>query len=178
LYEMLLKSIECNDYSQVYAEKFALSSSSGQILKFFISTNPNNSGHSSLVNHGVYINDNEFIEVETLALDDYCEINEIHSCKLVKIDVERAELEVVKGMVKSLEAQAIDYIILEQYCSSDSQRFLESFGYSCWFINETSKMLTNIEDLNERTFGNFLFVKDTYLNEFENKHANLLGNSL
>ena len=128
-----------------------------------------------MINHGVYTNEDDFIEVNTITLDDYCKINNIYSCRLLKIDVERAELEVIKGMTHLLATQSIDYIILEQISGSESQNVLESFGYTGWFIDEHKKSLVNIQLLNKQEiFGNFLFVKATYLKEFKNQFANFL----
>lgn len=174
LHEMILKSIDYNHFDRVCAEKLAVSSTSGQVLKFFVSTNPNNSGTSSLIDHGVYVNKDNYIRVETVSLDDYFEANSINYCKLVKIDVERAEADVVKGMEKILQNRIIDYIILEQNFNGDAQTIIESFDYSCWFIDENDKTLTNVKNLSSRDFGNFLFVKASCLDVFKKQHATLI----
>lgn len=172
LYAMLLKSIYLNQVSKlVVVEKLAIYSKSGETLKFYYSNNPHNSGTSSLVNHGVYVKEDNFILIKTITLNDYFKDNLIDKCKLVKIDVERAELEVIKGMSELLQQQRISYIILEQMAGSEAQYLLESFGYNGWLIDETGQVLVDTKLVEDDYFGNFIFVSSICLDEFKNKYS-------
>ena len=178
LYSMLLKSITINELEEsVFPEKLAAYNKSGEKLKFYISTNPNNSGTSSIVNHGVYVSEENFVEVSSITLDDYCRAKQLHKIKLVKIDVERAELEVIKGMKETLRQGCITYILLESFSGDESQRLLESFGYDGWFIDEQKQTLKILEkNENKGVFGNYLFVKLDCLGAFKARYNNIIEN--
>jgi len=175
LYPTLMESIFINKIQKfVSVEKLAVSSKYGDNIKFYCSNNLHNSGTSSLINHGVYVNEEDYIVVDTIDLDSYFQKNFIEKCKLIKIDVERAELGVLEGMASILKRQGVAYILIEQLAGSESQHLLESFGYSGWLIDETQKCLVNNKQVSYNFFGNFLFVAPIYLDEFKNKHFDIL----
>jgi FkbM family methyltransferase len=175
LYVMLLKSIALNQVSKlVVVEKLAIYSKSGETLKFYYSNNPHNSGTSSLINHGVYVKADNFILIKTITLNDYFRYKLIDKCKLVKIDVERAELEVIKGMSELLQEQRISYIILEQMAGSEAQYLLESLGYHGWLIDEIRQVLIAPKQVEKDYFGNFIFVSSICLDDFKKKYSKFL----
>ncbi len=179
LYNLLLDSVELNQASSfICVDNKALSSKSGEILKFYISDNPRNSGTSSLVNHGVFVSEENFILVETISLTDYFRMNLIDKCKILKIDVERAELEVINGMTSLLKEQKVDYIILEQIAGSESQELLHLLNYTGWLINEKSKSLINISKVKPGHFANYLFVSSNLIDEFNRKYVYLLASKI
>ena len=175
LQSLLQESIKLN-----HADKFivldtrALWNKSGQNLKFYLSQDPNNSGVSSLINHGFFVCEDDYIKVETITLSDYFREKRINKCNLIKIDVERAELEVLQGMIDLLEARLIDYIVLEQFAGSESQNILASVGYIGWFIDERKKTLGEIKQIEIEGCGNYLFVSPNLINEFKSNYASLL----
>ena len=88
-FQMINDSIQVNKWSDfVLPENKALWDSTGKILPFYISQNPNNSGTSSLVNHGVFVDDKKMISVETITLSDFLKSKNIKHCNFIKIDVE------------------------------------------------------------------------------------------
>lgn len=175
LYSLLLDSVKMNQAgSFIFVEGRALYSRSGETLKFYLSENPNNSGTSSLVNHGVFVREENCILIETVTLNDYFKTHSIEKCKLVKIDVERAELEVVQGMLDLLREQRIDYIVLEQLAGSESQEILNYAGYTGWLIDETKRVLVDINKVEFGNFANYLFVSPTLTNKFKHHYINLL----
>ena len=179
LYNLLLDSVELNQASSfICVDNKALYSKSGETLKFYLSDNPRNSGTSSLVNHGVFVSEDNFIIVKTISLTDYFKINSIEKCKLLKIDVERAELEVINGMISLLKEQRIDYIILEQIAGSESQELLHSLNYTGWLINEKNKFLINISKVQYGHFANYLFVSSNLTDEFNRNYAYLLTSEI
>lgn len=175
LYKLLLDSVKLNKVSDfVSIERKAAYSQSGQELKFYISVNPSNTGTSSLINHGVFLDDSKYTLVETVTLSDYFQEKNIDKCHLLKIDVERAEQDVLQGMSDLLQESRIDYIILEQLAGGESQQLLDSFNYKGWLIDETSRRLVDISQVEQGQFANYLFVSPSVINDFSHRYAILL----
>jgi FkbM family methyltransferase len=168
LYRFLKDSVNLNQADRfIFVDPRALYSKSGQSLRFYLSNNPSNSGTSSLVNHGVFVCEKNCVIVETVSLKDYFIENKIEKCKLIKIDVERAEQEVLKGMMDLLRERRIDYIVLEQLAGSESQKILDSVAYTGWLIDETRKNLLDINQVELGSFANYLFVSPNFIDEFK-----------
>ncbi|MGB5962191.1 MAG: FkbM family methyltransferase [Coleofasciculaceae cyanobacterium] len=163
---------KCQNFISV--DSRALYSNSGKILKFYISDNPSNSGTSSLINHGVFVSEENFVLVNTVTLTNFFREKQIERCKLIKIDVERAELEVLQGASELLEKRIIDYIILEQLAGSPSQELLFNLGYSCWLIDEQKKKLIPVHKIADNSFGNYIFVNTNQINQFEKEYFNII----
>lgn len=163
---------QCQNFISV--DSRALYSNSGETLKFYISDNPNNTGTSSLINHGVFVNEENFITVKTITLTNYFQENQIEKCKLIKIDVERAEFEVLKGALELLRRRIIDYIILEQLSGSQSHELLSNIGYTCWLIDEDNKKLVPARMIANDYFGNYIFVNPNRINQFEKLYFNII----
>lgn len=163
---------QCKNFITV--DSRALYSSSGETLKFYISDNPGNSGTSSLINHGVFVSEENFILVKTITLTNYFREKQIARCKLIKIDVERAELEVIKGASELLEKRIIDYIILEQLAGSPSQKLLFNLEYSCWLIDEQKKKLIPIHKVDDDFFGNYIFENPKHINQFKQQYFKII----
>lgn len=175
LYKLLLDSVKLNKISDfVSVERKAVYSQSGQELKFYISINPSNTGTSSLINHGVFLDGSKYTLVETVTLNDYFQEKNIDKCHLLKIDVERAELDVLQGMSDLLQESRIDYIILEQLAGGESQQLLDSLNYKGWLIDETNRRLVDISQVEEGQFANYLFVSPGVINDFTHRYASLL----
>lgn len=175
LYHLLLESVKLNNISQFVAvERKAVYSQSDQELKFYISVNPSNTGTSSLIDHGVFLDASKYTLVETITLSDYFKEKNIDRCHLLKIDVERAELDVLQGMSDLLQESRIDYIILEQLAGGEPQQLLDSFHYQGWLIDETNRMLVDIAQVEEGQFANYLFVSPGVINDFTYRYASLL----
>lgn len=141
----------------IYLESRAVWKHSGETLKFYLSQDTHNSGVASLVNHGCYVSSDVFTEVQTVTLSDFFREQNIEQCRVVKIDVERAEFEVLQGMEMLLKERCIDYILLEQISDSDSQNFLTTLGYTGRLVDEASKSLIELGLVDSGTFGNYLF---------------------
>ena len=175
LYKLLLDSVKMNEASSfISIDCRAMYSKSGERLKFYLSDNPSNSGTSSLINHGVFVREENHIVIETVTLTDYFKETRIEKCKLVKIDVERAELEVLQGMNDLLKEQQIDYIILEQLAGNESQEILLSMTYKGWLIDEELRLLVDINKVENNTFANYLFVSPKVINDFQENYGNLV----
>lgn len=159
--DLIRQSIELNRCEQtVTVDSRALWSESGLEIPFFFSTNIRNSGTASLIRHGVDQSIDHKQQVQTITFDDYCLEKGLHEVALVKIDVERAESQVLKGMARSLSRRAIGSIIIELYLGSESSQYLESHGYQLkGLCLEDNTIPPHRVPLG--TFGNFLYVAPT-----------------
>lgn len=166
------RSIALNGWqSRATVDRRALSERSGEELGFYLSTNPENSGTSSLVNHGVYVDESHRIEVRTVTLDDYAREHAIERLSVVKIDVERAEDRVLAGMSGLLGARRVDHLIVEMSSQSAAHRVLESHGYDCYLLDERRRALVPVARLSRDSFGDYLAVnpdeRASFLQRFE-----------
>jgi hypothetical protein len=126
------------------------------------------------VNHGVFVGEENYVIVETVTLNDYFIEKRIEKCKLIKIDVERAEQEVITGMMNLLRERRIDYIVLEQLAGSESQKLLDSVGYTGFLIDETRKKLVDINQVELGNFANYLFVSPKFIDGFKFHYASYI----
>ncbi len=174
-FRTLIDSVRLNNFDDfVSVDNRALWDRSGQNLKFYISQNPHNSGTSSLVNHGVYVSDERTIRVPAIRLSDYLQQVGIKTCKLLKVDVERAELQVLQGASELLIKKLIDFIILEMFSYSDSHEFLQSLNFSCFLIEPHNRRLLGAEKIEPGCFGDYVFVNPDRLANFREKYAGII----
>jgi FkbM family methyltransferase len=98
-YECLLENIRLNDVNNVIPFNYAVLNQSGS--KVNITLDLGNTGSSSL-----YVNNevNSF-DVETISFDDIIETNNIEKIKLLKIDCEGAEYEIIEASQKLKEIE-------------------------------------------------------------------------
>jgi len=175
-FKTIIDSVRLNNFDDfVSVDSRALWDRSDQSLKFYLSHNPHNSGTSSLVNHGVYLSDDRTVRVDTIRLSDYLQRVGIKNCKLLKIDVERAELQLLHGASEFLMDRRIDYIILEMFADSDSHEFLQSLNFSCFWIDPHNRRLLSPEKLDPGHFGDYLFVNPDRLLDFGEKYGGIIG---
>ena len=98
-YKILKKNFEINRYTNCIAENLALSDEDG-ITRLFIGKTTNDSSSMFLVEE---VNDKKYVEVQTITLDRYCEINGI-APEFIKIDAEGAEYKILKGMLRVIDS--------------------------------------------------------------------------
>lgn len=96
-YRLLQKTLELNQITNVVAENLALSSQS-----CFISISLAGSGSSTFERKGIKYLGN--IEVQAITLDEYVERNHL-DIGLIKVDIEGAEQDFLKGAVKTITIQ-------------------------------------------------------------------------
>jgi len=171
-FTMIGDSIRLNNFDDfVSVDSRALWNRSGESLKFYLSQNPHNSGHSSLVNHGVHLSENHTIQVRTIRLSDYLERAGTKECKLLKVDVERAELQVLQGASEFLRDGRVDFIILEMFANGDAHGFLQELGYCCFLIDGAIRTLVSMSKVERGFFGDYLFVSPHSLQHFKENYA-------
>lgn len=103
----LRRNVEGNRMSQVLCHRRALSSAAGEAALFL---DPENPGDHTLVP----IPGRDSVSVETFSFDDYWRrISHSRPIRLVKIDVQGHELEVLHGMSDTLRDGSIEGLLLE-----------------------------------------------------------------
>ncbi|MGQ0505610.1 MAG: FkbM family methyltransferase [Myxococcaceae bacterium] len=161
----LVRSLQLNPAvaSTVRIESRALFSRDGETLEFFLSTNPNNTGTSSLVNHGHWVSEERSLQVQTVTLDNLAREQKLGRLRFVKVDVEDAELGVVQGMEKLLCAGAVDYLLVETRAGSEAQRILEKHGFTARWWDAAQERLLPAKEIHAGAFGDFFFSRSEQL---------------
>jgi FkbM family methyltransferase len=173
--QMMRDSIALNQFKDIVrVEPRALWNRTTDRLTFYVSQNPHNSGTSSAINHGVYINEERSITVSAIRLADYLRANAIDRCRLLKIDVERAEGQVVEGFEEFLQAARIDFIVVELLIGGDADRRLRRHGYRGFLIDGAGCTLTDAQHLEPDRYGDFLFVSPRCMEGFLKRYASRL----
>ena len=166
-------SVAANTWENfVWIENLALWNQSGQHMKLYCSTNLRNSGTSSIIFHGHDIARDKYIEVETITLDKAVKEQNITYCHLLKVDVERAEYEVLQGFTTFLEHHWVGYVLLEMYCHSHAHNFLSQCGYAGFFIS-AGQGLIDIEEIRDNRFGDYLFVNPKIAHDFAQRQSRI-----
>lgn len=156
-HKLLVKTIEDNNwYKQLQVSNKALWKQSGDTLKFYLSQSTENTGTSSLVQHGVNQDKSQFIDVNTLSLDDFLKDEEIRKVRLIKIDVERAEYELLQGFREGLAGQIADFILIEMDGEGPCSHFLNQSGYEGFRVD--NGMSIRDMDRNTAQVQDYLFV--------------------
>jgi FkbM family methyltransferase len=135
----LERNLGLNPYRHILVERSALSDRPGtaRLLRVV----PGNDGSFSIIG-GVPAHGDSF-EVSTARFDDYHQDHQLGRVKLMKVDVEGAELLVLKGMQSVLKRHRCDFIVLEatewQLCRAGASiaDFLSLFrinGYECAIV--------------------------------------------
>jgi FkbM family methyltransferase len=167
-------AIECEEmgnYKNITLNNFALTDKEG-IRDFYRIKSPSRDreGCSSFTNRPVFKDWNCIRgTVNCSTLDNYINDNNISHIDLMKIDVEGAELSVLKGGSKSLNANIVDIIQIEYGTTytdagitmSEIINYMSPFNYIlCDFNNGFIKMDMFIEDYH---FDNYYFIRKALL---------------
>ncbi len=160
-FELLKKNVEINNYSNVILEKKAIGNKTG-IAKLYLADKKNNIFYSGM--HRIFRSDLVSqilnpVSINIIKLDDYLQdLKFIKKIRLIKIDVEGAEFDVLKGMNKILdENKEIEIVMefssenLEDYGSNayDVVDFLMNKGFKLSVINEVEKRMEEVTGIKE-----------------------------
>jgi FkbM family methyltransferase len=163
--EMLNKNIAINDLQEnIEVFNCALSDINNQKLKLYL---PLRAGSSAASLNKLHPDDkNNSIEILTRRLDDVGQIRNLDRISLIKIDVEGAELNVIKGALETIrENKPVIFIELLRkwskifgYHPNDVLRILQELGYKVFEVN---RVLTSIESIDDATVStNFLLLPE------------------
>jgi FkbM family methyltransferase len=140
-YKKLSKNIKLNNGKNVVIEKLAVSNNNGK-QTFYIG------GLASTLYKEHLPGENDIkgkVTVTTVSLDAYITQNNIKNISLIKIDVEGAELDVIKGGRKTLKAKnspdlmiEVSDVYLKHGNTSEDEllTLLKKFGYKAYSIKE------------------------------------------
>lgn len=160
LYSNLTKNIKANNLSNINGSDIALSDKNGE-LTFFKNLNDSSSG--SIKNTFNTIHKLKEIKVATSTFDNYVE-HLPYNKYILKVDVESAEFEFIKGAEKEIEK--IKYLIIELLQDSIDNKFplmmIEKYNFKAYYINnfelyESIKGEYQYQD----PYYNWLFTKDS-----------------
>lgn len=147
-FTLLKKNVEINNHNNVNLFQKAISNFNGNI-RLYIS---DFSSGMHRIHESKFCND--FIEIESVRLDDFVKNHEIKKIDFLKIDVEGAEFDVLKGMTniihnnKSLKilVEFSPYSITEH--GSDPIEFLKNLinhGFQLYDIDEKKQIIKNTD---------------------------------
>jgi FkbM family methyltransferase len=147
LIQFLHKSIEINGFDEsVRLINVAVAEESGGFAKLHLSAVAASSGVSSLLPLPHLATDST-IEVPLLALTDYCRTQQISNVRLLKVDVEGAELRVIRGARDLLLQRSVEMLVCEVQPNDHDQDApahlideLAAFGYSPFGISESGEL--------------------------------------
>jgi len=109
-FNLLINNLESNKLKNVFPFNLAVSKESSKIKLFLDS---DDSAHS------LFGKNNEFETVQSISLDKIFDTNNIDSCKILKLDCEGAEYEIIESLPKQYFTR-IENIIME-YHFADSE---------------------------------------------------------
>ncbi len=157
---LLRKSVSLNGFEPiVQLDERALWSSTEQAKRFYVSTEPTNTGTSSLVDHGWFLSPASALDVPTVRFDDFVGERGLKHIRLVKVDVERAEDAVIEGASRTLAEKLIDYLIVEMHAGGRAQGLLQAAGYDGFLIEPEARRLIALHQVEHDRFGDYLFVR-------------------
>jgi FkbM family methyltransferase len=121
-FSILKKNIMLNNAKNVLAFNLAVTNKNEKVKLY----KPNTSGHNTLKKTNA-----PYELIDGVTLDTFLKKLKIEKVDLIKIDVERAETEVIKGFREYLTNQRVSYIIIEIADGNFNklEKMLNSFGY-------------------------------------------------
>lgn len=163
-FSILKSNIQDNSLNNVICENIALSDICGEI-KF--TAKEGSPSQNKICNSTE--NNLEITSVASMTLDAYCAENNIDLIKFVKIDVEGAELLVLKGAQQMLQQQKIDALLIEVIPHaitnmgleiSELVNFINDMGYECHYLNDdgTVGKSISLEEMKNFTLENIFLV--------------------
>ncbi|MDD2336598.1 MAG: FkbM family methyltransferase [Geobacteraceae bacterium] len=129
-YRMLLKNIKMHNLKNVIPLKVGLWSSSGTVG--FHSDGSLGAGVNPVLQRPFF---KSLTEIHVLSLEDFCHTYQIPNGSLVKMDIEGAEIEVMKGALAFLEKSKFEFAIASYHIVDDEmtckrlETFLSEIGY-------------------------------------------------
>lgn len=161
-FQSLNRNIHLNKFKNIKTFKLAFSDSNS-IIKIFKSLD-NNQGSHSMIFDSKRLNP-EYEEVESLTLDSFVKMQKLMSINFIKIDVEGAEFEVIKGMDETISKyrpiifMEINAPILQKRNIQPFvlKQLILSYDYSCFNIDDKGKLEVSHLDFNHN-IDNVIFI--------------------
>ncbi len=167
----LKANIEINKLSDyIVINNIALGETDGK-LKMFV-PEEHGSAWASRSSHGH--KDCIEYECQMLTLDNYLMKRNLRDIKLIKCDVEGAELLVLKGATNTLSLKSAPIWFLEVegvwtsdfgYKPKDLFEYMGSYGYEIYYLR--NNRLLSLSDYNKPQASNYLFVKSIHKKQLD-----------
>lgn len=160
-FKRLEKNVSLNDFKGIHINQFGLSDSRSELKIFF--------GGSNLGSASMYkevSTDEELIQL--VPLDEYCEEKKILSADFIKIDIEGAEMECIKGakeLFSRSKKMGMVLEIMEDNCRKAGYTGEELFnkviemGFKAYIPKPWPFKLKPIDRLPENYLDNIVFLK-------------------
>ncbi|MDX2254566.1 MAG: FkbM family methyltransferase [Pseudanabaenaceae cyanobacterium bins.39] len=112
------------------------------------------------------------IQVETNTLDDFCELEEIDEISFLQIDVQGADLDVLKGASKILDSVSaiqieveFSHLYVDQPLFADVDMFLRNQGFTLFDISTAYRVRANFPICSKIRAGQLLWGDGFYLRD-------------
>jgi len=159
--------IALNEYKNYKIEQSGVSDSEGQ-LSFYISSSAYMSSFDK--EHAAKDKIVAEINIPVTTINLYLQANTQYQPKIVKIDVEGFEINVLKGATNMLQNYK-PALLIEILDTSDNRKaildYLATYNYEAYYLfNRSEKMLEKAENSNPKQNHNYLFIADQDLKKY------------
>ena len=136
IFSALEDNVALNRLHNVHLNRLALHDSSGKLELHL--PDPRNSGLGSSIQRPRPYHTGQTVECESERLDNYLRGNNVQNIKLIKMDIEGAELLAMQGMTETFSRSPAPNVICEAdedllsnpgFSAEDLVRFMTNFGY-------------------------------------------------
>jgi FkbM family methyltransferase len=160
--DCLNENIRTNNINNIETINQAVSDEDNKTVKIYLS--PNATGHHSLYDKS----GGKYEYVQTITLDSFCEKNNIKEIGIIKIDVEGAEFDVIKGANQVLEK--FQPLLIVEFCAAtaslaghelaDLYFRLKNLGYASFLLKNHMLCEINVDAIkgDNDFFENIIFV--------------------
>ncbi len=163
--QRLRHNIALNPGVDVRVVEKAVSDSNGAIRLYL--SKDHNAGTHSTISGGTNVSD-DYVEIPAVTLDTYVRDQNITALRLVKIDVEGGEYEVIKGAHETL-ASLRPIVLMELsdalqesrgFSTVEFKKLMKQFGYSAYTIADNGGLVPSIDD-QRHAMDNVVFLHDS-----------------
>lgn len=163
--QRLRKNIALNPGVDVRIIEKAVSDANGAIRLYL--SKDHNAGTHSTISGGTNVS-TDFVEIPAVTLDTYVREHGISALRLIKIDVEGGEYEVIKGAHETLTA--LRPIVLMElsdalqetrgFSTVEFKKLMKQFGYSAYTIADDGSLVPS-SDEQRHAMDNVVFLHDS-----------------
>ncbi len=163
--QRLRKNIALNPGVDVRIVEKAVSDTNGAIRLYL--SKDHNAGTHSTISGGTNVS-TDFVEIPAITLDTYVHEQRISALRLIKIDVEGGEYEVIKGAHETLTS--LRPIVLMElsdalqetrgFSTIEFKKLMKQFGYSAYTIADDGSLVPS-SDEQRHAMDNVVFLHDS-----------------
>jgi FkbM family methyltransferase len=160
---LLRVSVQCGKFTErVVVAAMALGARAGSAT-LYLPHEAWNTGEASLL-HTAWTSRERTLTVPVATLDDYCERNGVSRIRLIKMDVEGAELEVLEGARSVLKNLRPEALLCEFFPARRPEaqvqvlELLSGCGYRSFIVNHDGSLRPHDGSLPDWEWGNLCFL--------------------